>query len=162
MEAQFKFFGNEKIAKDKHPVMAGLNYFLTRQARGGDSKALLGEKNDVKVWLGWLERKVYNEVDVIKTPIGLLPVFGDLKMLFRKIIEKEYMEDLYVKQFSLYVDHIIARIDLQLQSYRKESNIPETLFRILNEQREGLLSLKDAYGSIVTPHQLKEFESVGW
>jgi len=160
MEAQFKFFGNEKIAKDNHPVMAGLNYFLTHEARGGDSKELLGEKKDVKVWLGWLERRVYNEVDIIHTPIGLLPMFGDLKILFREIIEKEYTEDLYVKQFSLYVDFIIARIDLQLQSYRKESNVPETLFRILNEQRKGLLTLKSAYGSIVTPNQLKEFGSV--
>ena len=160
MEAQFKFFGNEKIAKDRQPVMAGLNFFLTDEARGGDSKALLGEKRDVKVWLCWLEKKVYDEVDVIQTPIGLLPLYGDLKMLFREIIGKEYTEDLYVKQFSLYVDHIIARIGLQLQAYRKESNIPETFFQILNEQRKGLVSLKDAYGSIVTPNQLKEFEPV--
>ncbi|MFC1826007.1 phosphoenolpyruvate carboxykinase domain-containing protein, partial [Thermodesulfobacteriota bacterium] len=34
MDAQFKFFGNEKIAEGKKPVMAGLNYFLTDEARG--------------------------------------------------------------------------------------------------------------------------------
>jgi len=65
MDAQFKFFGHEKIAKDKKPVIAGLNYFLTDEARGGSSKKLIGEKRDVKVWLAWLERRFHNEVDAI-------------------------------------------------------------------------------------------------
>jgi len=103
MDAQFKFFGNEKIAQDKKPVMAGLNYFLTDKARGGTSSKLIGEKRDVKVWLAWLERLAHNEVDVIKTPVGNLPTFDDLKNLFKTIIDKEYTEELYVKQFSLYI-----------------------------------------------------------
>ena len=94
MDAQFKFFGNEKIAQDKKPVMAGLNYFLTDKARGGTSSKLIGEKRDVKVWLAWLERLAHNEVDVIKTPVGNLPTFDDLKNLFKTIIDKEYTEEL--------------------------------------------------------------------
>ncbi|MCP4574740.1 MAG: phosphoenolpyruvate carboxykinase (GTP), partial [Deltaproteobacteria bacterium] len=73
MEGQFEFFGHKDIAEDKKPVMSGLNYFLTEEARGGESKKLLGEKRDVKVWLSWLERHTYNEVEVIETPIGNLP-----------------------------------------------------------------------------------------
>ncbi|MBU3917547.1 phosphoenolpyruvate carboxykinase (GTP), partial [bacterium] len=77
MAAQFKFFGNPKIATDKKPVMAGLNYFLTDEARGGNSKRLLGEKRDVKVWLSWLERLVHGEVERIDTPIGYIPRYED-------------------------------------------------------------------------------------
>ncbi|MBW2710933.1 MAG: phosphoenolpyruvate carboxykinase (GTP), partial [Deltaproteobacteria bacterium] len=128
MDAQFKFFGNDKIAQDKKPVMAGLNYFLTDQARGGTSSKLIGEKRDVKVWLAWLERLAHNEVDVIKTPVGNLPTFDDLKNLFKTIIDKEYTEELYVKQFSLYIDNIVSRIDMQLEAYGKEPDIPEKLF----------------------------------
>ena len=156
MDAQFKFFGSENIAEDKKPVMAGLNYFLTAEARGGTSKKLLGEKRDVKVWLAWLERHAHEEVDVIKTPVGNLPKFDDLKNLFQTIIDKEYTEDLYIKQFSLYIDNIIARIDLQLEAYGKEQNIPAKLFEVLKEQREGLMALRDKYGPIVTPSQLEE------
>jgi phosphoenolpyruvate carboxykinase (GTP) len=159
MEGQFKFFGNEKIAEDKKPVMAGLNYFLTDESRGGISKKLLGEKRDVKVWLAWLERRVHNEVDIIDTPIGYLPKFGDLKDLFQSIIAKEYTKELYVKQFSLYIDNIIARIDLQLEAYGKEPNIPERLFEVLNEQKEELLALGDTFGNIITPFQLEEYSS---
>jgi len=157
MDAQFKFFGNEKIAEDKKPVMAGLNYFLTDEARGGTSKKLIGEKRDVKVWLSWLERHAHNEVDVIKTPIGNLPKFDDLKDLFQSLINKEYTKELYIKQFSLYVDNIVARIDLQVEAYGKEPDIPVRLFEVLKEQKEGLVALRDKYGPIVTPSQLEEF-----
>lgn len=158
MDAQFKFFSNEKIAKDKKPILAGLNYFLTDEARGGTSKKLLGEKKDVKVWLTWLERRAHNEVDVINSPIGELPKFDDLKKLFNTLIDKEYTEELYTKQFSLYIDNIFVRIDLQKEAYGREENIPRTLFEVLDEQREGLMRLKDKYGSIVTPSQLEGFD----
>jgi phosphoenolpyruvate carboxykinase (GTP) len=70
MEAQFQFFGSAKIAPDKRPILAGLNYFLTHEARGGTSKQLLGEKRDVKAWMAWLERRAHGEVEAIDTPIG--------------------------------------------------------------------------------------------
>jgi len=155
MDAQFKFFGSSKIEDDKRPVMAGLNYFLTEEARGGSSKNLIGEKRDVKVWMSWLERHVNNEVEVIKTPIGNLPKLNDLQKLFKEIIDKEYTEDLYVKQFSLYVDNILARIDLQTDAYGKEDSIPPRLFEVLREQKKGLLAIKEKFGVIVKPSDLE-------
>lgn len=159
MDAQFKFFGSVKIDDAKRPIMAGLNYFLTDEARGGSSKKLLGEKKDVKVWLAWLGRKAHNEVPVIKTPIGFLPKFDDLQQLFNKLINKDYSRELYEKQFSLYINNIIARIELQLESYGKEANIPARLFEVLNEQKKGLLSLKKAHGPIIKPDQLEAFST---
>ena len=155
MDAQFKFFNSDKIDDQKRPILAGLNYFLTHEARGGDSKKLLGEKRDVKVWLGWLERFFHNEVEAIKTPIGFIPKYPDLKKLFKDLIDKEYSEDLYLKQFSLYVDNILARVDLQNEAYGKEKNIPKRLFEILSEQKKGLLALKEKFGSVVTPSELE-------
>jgi phosphoenolpyruvate carboxykinase (GTP) len=156
MEAQFKFFGSKKIADDKRPILAGLNYFLTHEARGGTSKKLLGEKRDVKAWMAWLERRAHGEVDAIDTPIGFLPKYEDLKDLFKAKIDKDYPQDLYIKQFSLYLDNIIARIDLQIEAYGKEKNIPQKLFDIYKEQRQELVTLKDKYGAVVTPKQLEE------
>ena len=154
MDAQFKFFGNEKIADNYKPVMAGLNYFLTHEARGGDSKKLLGEKRDVKVWLSWLERLAHNDVTGIKTPIGFIPQYDDLKSLFSSIIDKPYPYELYEKQFSLYVDLIIDRIDLQKNAYSKEKRIPERFFELLDEQRNGLVQLKEKFGAIIKPDLL--------
>jgi phosphoenolpyruvate carboxykinase (GTP) len=158
LDAQFKFFENKKISKEKIPVMAGLNYFLTQEARGGTSKKLLGEKRDVKIWLAWLERLAHNEVSAIESPIGYLPRFDDLCHLFKSIIDKEYTQELYIKQFSLYIDNIVARIDMQVQAYAKEPGISEKLFDILKNQKEGLLRLKKSFGPVVTPSQLEEFQ----
>jgi phosphoenolpyruvate carboxykinase (GTP) len=155
MNGQFNFFGSDKIADDKRPVMAGLNYFLTHEARGGEGQALLGEKRDVKAWLAWLERRAHNDVEAIDTPIGHLPKYDDLKKLFKEIIGKEYTKDLYDKQFSLYVDNILDRIELQLEAYGKEENLPGKLFDVLKKQKADLEALKGKYGPIVTPEQLE-------
>ncbi len=151
MDAQFKFFGNAAIAEKYKPVMAGLNYFLTDEARGGHTNTLLGEKRDVKVWLAWLERYAHNEMSALSTPIGNMPRYEDLKGLFKDIIDKEYPRALYDKQFSLYIDNIIDRITLQQDAYTKERNIPETLFVILAEQKKELMALKEQQGSVVQP-----------
>lgn len=154
MDAQFRFFGHPDVAEAKRPILAGLNYFLTDEARGGSSKRLLGEKRDVKVWLAWLDRRTHHDVGAIDTPIGFLPRYEDLKKLFKEIIDKDYPQDLYVKQFSLYVDNILARIELQIDAYGKEENLPARLFEVLNEQRAELLALKGTYGSKITPAEL--------
>ena len=151
MDAQFVFFNSHKLAPDKQPILAGLNYFLTHEARGGTSKKLLGEKKDVKAWMAWLERRVHNEVEAIETPIGYIPKYEDLKKLFKDRIDKDYPLDLYLKQFSLYIDNIIARIDMQEEAYGKEENIPDRLFEVLKKQRQELLELKEKFGPIVPP-----------
>jgi phosphoenolpyruvate carboxykinase (GTP) len=154
MDAQFKFFGSQRIATDKRPIISGLNYFLTHESRGGQGRQLLGEKRDVKVWMGWLERCARKEVETIETPIGHLPRYADLKRLFADIIAKDYPRELYDKQFSLYIDNIVARLDLQIGAYRHEPNIPVRLFEVLYEQRGGLTALRQIFGPVVTPEQL--------
>ena len=154
MASQFKLFNSPKLTDP--PILAGLNYFLTEGARGGDGPKLIGEKRDVKVWLNWLERRSHGDVDAIETPIGFIPKYDDLEALFKEKINKEYPRELYDKQFSLYLDNILARIELQQEAYGKEEDLPATLFEVYAEQREGLLALKQKYGSIVTPAQLAE------
>jgi phosphoenolpyruvate carboxykinase (GTP) len=153
MDAQFAFFNSDKLARK--PVMAGLNYFLTHEARGGGGKGLLGEKRDVKVWLGWLERMAQGEVDAIETPIGQIPTYEDLKELFAEI-GKPYPKELYDKQFALYVDNILDRIELQEAAYREEKNVPAKLFAIYAEQRAGLEKLREQYGSVVSVERVIE------
>lgn len=156
MDSQFRFFNNQRL--QDRPIFAGLNYFLTHAARGGDpdDHTLLGEKRDVRAWLSWLERRAHGDVQAIQTPIGQLPLYDDLQRLFDQIIGKDYLEDLYERQFSLYVDHIIRRIELQEEAYGKEQDCPPRIFEIYAAQKQGLLELKDRFGPVVTPEQLIE------
>jgi len=148
MKAQFIFFNSPKFTAATRPVMAGLNYFLTHGNRGGSGDKLLGEKKDVKVWLGWLELYANGDVQAISTPIGYLPKYEDLVKLF-KTIGKEYPKSLYVQQFSLYIDKIVARLDLQYTAYSKEADIPAKLFEVYEKQKKELLQLKEKFGPIV-------------
>ncbi len=154
MDAQFSFFNNPKISKEYEPVMAGLNYFLTHRARGGTDDGLIGEKRDVHVWMGWLERRAHREVDAIETPIGFIPDYDDLKRLFSLLIDKEYPFDLYIKHFSLYIDRILSRIEFQESAYGTENNIPKQLWDVYARQKKQLKALRDSHGPVVTPDKL--------
>lgn len=156
MRAHFLFFNSPRFSEKGRPIIAGLNYFLTHEARGGRGRGLLGEKKDVKVWLGWLELFAHKDVEGIETPIGYIPKYEDLKRLFMEKIQKDYPYELYEKQFSLYIDNILARIDLQWNAYSREENIPKKLFEIYGIQKRELIALKSKYGHIVKPHQLQE------
>jgi phosphoenolpyruvate carboxykinase (GTP) len=153
MDVQFKFFNSTDLNDNDRPKMAGLNYFLTHANRGGDGNGLLGEKKDVRVWLGWLDRYVHGEVGAIETPIGMLPKYEDLKELFTGI-DKDYPKSLYDMQFALYVDKMVSRIDLQTEAYGKEENLPAKLFEVYEEQKAGLLALKEKFGAVVGVDQL--------
>jgi phosphoenolpyruvate carboxykinase (GTP) len=154
MEAQFLFFNSKKFSAEGRPLIAGLNYFLLDCERGGDLKKLLGEKRDVRAWLSWLERYAHGEFTGIETPIGFIPRYEDLRTVFQGTIGKEYAKSLYEKQFSFYVDNILGRIQIQEDAYRKEKKMPERLFEVYEEQKKGLLSLKEKHGPVVTPELL--------
>ena len=151
MDAQFMFFHSYRLRKK--PIMAGLNYFLTEGARGGEGDKLLGEKRDVKVWMAWLELRAHREVEAIRTPIGYIPRYEDLKTLFLEI-DKAYPKELYEKQFSLYVENILETINLQKEAYSEERNVPWRLFEIYDQQMIELEALKEKYGPIVNVEQL--------
>ena len=151
MDSQFKFFNNALFTKETRPILGGLNYFLTHENRGGSGKGLLGEKKDVHVWLGWLELYAHGDVEAIETPIGVLPKYEDLKKLFNDKIQKEYPVELYTMQFSLYIDNIVARIDLQTEEYQKDPDTPAKFFELYKAQKSALLALKEKEGAVVAP-----------
>jgi phosphoenolpyruvate carboxykinase (GTP) len=154
MKNQFDVYNHPKLTEVARPILAGLNYFLTHASRGGSSPKLLGEKRDVKVWLTWLSKFAHKEIEALDTPIGFIPKYKDLKDLFTSIISKEYPKELYDKQFSIYIEKIQSRIDLQREAFGKEENLPKQLFKVYDEWSEGLKKLKDKFGAIVTPDKL--------
>jgi phosphoenolpyruvate carboxykinase (GTP) len=153
MDGQFKFFTNPKLKQP--PVLASLNYFLTDAARGGSTNQLLGEKRDVTVWLSWLAKLANQEVTGIATAIGIIPTFEEIKAIFdEKIPDKGYTRELYDKQFALYIDNIIARIDMQVEAYKKEVNVPDIYFETQAKKKARLEKLKQEKGAVVTPDLL--------
>ena len=77
-----------------------------------------------------------------------------MKQTFADTIGKDYPKNLYDMQFSIYVDLIQARIDLQREAFGKEENLPAQLFKVYDEWEAGLKELKGKFGAVVKPDQL--------
>jgi len=140
-------FGN----KLKHkPLTFATNYFIKENGE------FLSEKVDKKVWLIWMEGRVHGEYDAIETPIGYIPKYEDIKVLFKQIFDKDYSEELYIKQFSIRVKKFLEKIERMEKIYSEEEDIPKAFTNVLKDQKERLLSFRGKYNKdIVSPFEIK-------
>lgn len=134
----------------KTPKIFGVNYFL----KDKDGK-FLNEKTDKRVWYKWMELRVHGDVNTIKTPTGLIPEYDDLKKLFKKILNKEYTYEDYVKQFTVRVPEHLAKIDRIVNIYKtKVIDPPQILFDVLEDQRQRLIEYQKRLGDYIRPEKL--------
>jgi len=96
-------------------------------------------------------------VETIWTPIGRTPKYQDLKKLFKDVLDKEYEKELYSKQFSLYTENLIKRVDTSIIEFAGEKGMPNAFFHVLDTWRRDLAALKATIGLIVTPDQMIEY-----
>jgi len=160
--SHYKAFGeNPHIAPENLPSGFQVNYWLHKSGRGtlapGETDGLIGEKRDTKVWMRIMALMHQGKVESIWTPIGRIPKYQDLKKLFKEVIDKEYEKELYTKQFSLYTDNLIKRVDMSIVEFAKEKGMPEEFFHVLDTWRRDLAALKATIGLIVTPDQMIEY-----
>jgi len=155
------FGKNSKIAPENLPSGFQVNYWLHKSGRDtlapGEPDGLIGEKRDTKVWMRIMALMHQKKVETIWTPIGRIPKYNDLKILFNEVIDKEYEEEIYIKQFSLYTENLIQRIDLSSTEFVKEKDMADEFFRILDTWRRDLEALQVTIGTIVTPDQMIEY-----
>jgi phosphoenolpyruvate carboxykinase (GTP) len=134
------------------PVVFGVNYFL-RDEKG----KFLNSSRDKHVWIKWMELRVHNEVDVIKSPTGFLPKYKDLRRLFNQVLGKDYKNEDYIKQFTIRVPENLAKIRRVDKFYHeKVADTPKALFQVLNQQRERLLGAKENFGDYISPESFEE------
>ncbi len=148
IEANLKFAEGLK----KTPKIFGVNYFL-KDSNG----KFLNEKTDKRVWYKWMELRVHNDVEAIKTPTGLIPEYEDLKKLFKQVLDKDYTFEDYTKQFTVRIPEHLAKIDRIVNIYNtKVIDPPKILFDVLEEQRKRLIEYQKKYGDYIKPEQLKK------
>lgn len=131
----------------KHlPLIFSTNYFLK------DGDKFLNEKTDKKVWLMWMEGRVHNEFDAIKTPAGFIPSYDDLSLLFSQIFDKTFSKELYERLFSIRIVKLLRRLDRMEKIYGEESDIPQVFSQEINSQRERLTAAKNEYNKdVISP-----------
>lgn len=137
---------------EKPPKIFGINYFLIDK----DTGKFLNDKMDKRVWYKWIELRVHNNVDAIKTPTGYIPCYNDLKTLFKEVLGKDYIEDDWIKQFTIRVKENLAKIDRIERIYRTIKDVPEIIFKVLDEERKRLLEVQKI-GDYISPLSLEKF-----
>jgi phosphoenolpyruvate carboxykinase (GTP) len=121
--------------------------------KGEDGK-FLNNINAKRVWLKWMELRVHDDVDAIETSTGLIPKYQDLKSLFKSILNRDYLEENYIKQFSLRVPENLAKIDRLLNIYKtRVLDTPHIVFKILERQKEKLEKIRLKYGDYIPPEK---------
>ncbi len=158
----YKAFGeNPDIKKENLPSGFQVNYWLHKSGRGvlapGESDGLIGEKRDTRVWMRIMALMHQGKVESIWTPIGRIPKYQDLKKLFKDIIDKEYEKEIYTKQFSLYTENLIKRVDMSINEFAKEKGMADEFFHVLDTWHRDLAALRETIGPIVTPDQMIEY-----
>ncbi len=155
------FGKNSNIADGNLPSGFQVNYWLHKSGRGtlaeGEKDGLIGEKRDTKVWMRIMALMHKRAVESIWTPIGRIPKYQDLKKLFAEVIDKEYDKGVYMKQFSLYTDNLIERVDMSINEFAKEKGMPDEFFHTLDTWHRDLAALRATIGPIVTPDQMIEY-----
>ena len=141
---------NLDFAKDiKRPKIFGTNYFIKK-----DGKYLNG-KLDKSVWVKWMDLRIHGEAEALDGACGMIPLYEDLKALFKEVLDKEYSEQDYVDQFMIRIPELLAKLDRMEAIYtEKVTDAPEAMMREMKAQRERLLALQKAKGDYVSPFDL--------
>ncbi len=129
------------------PLIFAVNYF--QKDKDGN---FLTDKADKQVWLKWMELRVHGDVEAIETPSGFIPLYEDLKNLFKQYLDKEYLKEDYDEQFTTRVPELLAKIMRIETTYRDTvPDAPQVLYEELTKQRERLVQAQEKYGECILP-----------
>ena len=135
----------------KKPKIFAVNYFIKDKETG----EYLTEKNDKKIWYKWIDLRVNNEAEAIETPTGYIPLYEDLKKLFKKVLDKNYSEEDYIKQFMIRIPENLAKIERIKKIYTERvKDTPPILFEVLEEEKKRLIDAKEKHGDYISPYDL--------
>lgn len=136
LDNHFKFGAKIK----NPPLVFSTNYFLKEDGN------FINDKVDKKVWILWMEGRAHGEYNAIKTPIGYVPEFQDIKKLYKEVFSEDITEEFYNKIFSIRVNKFLEKLDRVETMYKAEEIIPEKMFTILNKIRDDLKTAQSKHG----------------
>ena len=111
---------------------------------------------DKKIWLIWAEGRVNGDYEAIKTPIGYLPKYEDLKKLFKSIFNKTYDLAHYEAEFAIRIQKWLEKLDRMEKIFNEEQDMPQDYFDELNQLKDRLLQAREKYGSnVISPSKFQ-------
>jgi len=130
------------------PKIYTINYFLKDE----NGNYLTGKTYN-KLWILWAEGRVNGEYKAIKTPIGRIPKYENLKEIANCELKIDYTEEEYVKVFSIKVGKYLEKME-RMSKIFENVEMPAAFTEELKAQTERLKLAKIKFGEdIISPFQ---------
>jgi len=131
------------------PIIFAVNYF-----QQDENENYLTEKSAKRIWLQWMDLRIHGEAEAIKTPIGFIPLYEDIKNLFKEHLNQDYSHEDYVTQFTIRIPELIAKMERIEKIYRETvPDTPNELFTHLEEQKIRLKETQEKFGNYISPEK---------
>ncbi|MCF7792317.1 MAG: phosphoenolpyruvate carboxykinase (GTP) [Victivallales bacterium] len=132
---------------DSVPKIFSVNYFM-KDKNGKIATSKLAKK----VWIHWAEGRCNGEYDAFETPTGYIPVYEDVKVLFKELLDEDFTEELYEYLFSFRCNAWLAKLERAKENFKKNYNdIPQYVYDMWDEYTEKIKAAKEKYGDIIAP-----------
>ncbi|AWS00711.1 phosphoenolpyruvate carboxykinase (GTP) [Metallosphaera hakonensis] len=130
------------------PKIFSANYFLKNE------KGFLNGKEDKRVWLRWIVERIEGNVDGLKSPIGIIPLYEDLSRMFSSVLGKPYTRENYESQFTIRLNGYKQKFLRIREIYANIEDTPYEVLEILDKQIADIEYYMRKFGDNVSPFQL--------
>ncbi len=136
---------------DDPPKIFSTNYFL-KYPQGDFVTGKLAKK----VWLHWAEGRIHGEYDAYDTPTGKIPIYNDLKKLFRELLNEDFSEEDYNYLFTFRCTQWVEKLRRTGAFFRKiDPGTPAEIFAYWEQMEKKILAAKAKYGDEIKPGAFK-------
>lgn len=133
------------------PKVFSNNYFM-RNKDGNFMTSKLAKK----VWLHWAEGRIHGEYESYDTPTGKIPLYKDLKELFKKHLNEDFSEEDYTYLFTFRCTKWIEKLERTKAFYAKmDANTPKEIFEYWDTAIDKIRTAKEKYGDEIKPGTFK-------
>ncbi|MBJ2355701.1 MAG: phosphoenolpyruvate carboxykinase (GTP) [Sphaerochaeta sp.] len=133
------------------PKVFSNNYFM----RGEDGK-FMTSKLAKKVWLHWAEGRIHGEYEALDTPTGKIPLYEDLKALFKEHLDEDFSKEKYDYLFTFRCTKWVDKLERTKAYYKKmDPNTPQEIFDYWDAAIAKINKAKEQYGDLILPGAFK-------
>jgi phosphoenolpyruvate carboxykinase (GTP) len=133
------------------PKIFSNNYFM-RNAEGNFMTSKLAKR----VWLHWAEGRIHDEYDTLDTPTGKIPMYSDLKVLFKKYLDEDFTEADYNYLFAFRCTKWIEKLERTKAFYAKmDANTPQDIFDYWDAAIAKIKAASEKFGDVIKPGDYK-------
>jgi phosphoenolpyruvate carboxykinase (GTP) len=133
------------------PKIFSNNYFM----KGPDGN-FMTSKLAKKVWLHWAEGRIHNEYETLDTPTGKIPLYKDLKDLFKTYLNEDFSEKDYTYLFTFRCTKWMDKLERTKAFYTKmDAEAPKELFEYWDAAIEKIKAARAKYGDEIKPGDYK-------